>query len=193
MDQNYSLFTGYKTILWGIFLTSFNINFFGIPILPQFIEWLIVVKGINRLKDVHSSKSLIYAGECGSWIALFTFIGGFISLYRPDIFRNGTLFTIIWSTGIMTMQLILKYNILVGSINLLELSHKYDVVERYIKNIRNYIISNIVFIVFQTISLTIALEKWLAVSGIAFIILNIWFMKLVSELKNILSNDVVYE
>lgn len=190
MDQNYHLFKGYKTIFWGIFLTSFHFNFMGIPILPQFIEWLIVVKGINLLKDVQPTKSLIYASECGSWLAFFTFIGGFVSLFKPDIFNSGTLFTIIWSTGIMTLQLILKYYILVGSIELLEIFHKPDAMERYIKSTRNFIISYIVIMVFQIISQTIVLESWLAVSGITAIIINIWFMIFISEFKNLFMKEV---
>ncbi len=83
------------------------------------------------LKEVYTSKSLISAVNCGTWIVLFTLVVGFISLFEPNIFKNGTLFTLIWSTGITTMQLILKYYILVGSIELLEVFHKQDVAEKY--------------------------------------------------------------
>ncbi|WP_097014244.1 hypothetical protein [Anaerocolumna aminovalerica] len=191
MEQNYSLFKGYRLIFWGIFFTSFNFNFFGIPILPQFIEWFIVYSGIKMLKEVYTSKSLISAVNCGTWIVLFTLVVGFISLFEPNIFKNGTLFTLIWSTGITTMQLILKYYILVGSIELLEVFHKQDVAEKYVKSTGNYIISYILVTVAQIIVLTIPSEVWNAALGIASLILNIWLMILISELKNIFNKEVV--
>lgn len=191
MEQNYSLFKGYKLIFWGIFFTSFNFNFFGIPILPQFIEWFIVCSGIKMLKEVHPSKTLIRAGNWGTWIVLFTLIVGFISLFEPDIFKNGTLFTLIWSTGITTMQLILKYFILVGSIEILEVFNKQDVAKKYAKSTRNYIISYIVVTVVQIIVLTVVSEIGMVALGIASLIMNIWFMILISELKKIFSIEVV--
>lgn len=193
MDQSCSSSKGYNKIFWGILLTTFNFNYFGIPIPPQFIKWLIVGKGISELKEAHPSNSFIYAGEWGSWLTFLTFIGGSVSLLKPEIFKNGTLSTIIWSTGITALELLLKYYILAGSINLSKMFLKDDVVEGYIKSTRNYIISYIVVIVFQIISLTILLDKWLVVSGIASIILNIWFMALINEFKNTFSKEAIYD
>ncbi len=89
------------------------------------------------------------------------------------------------------MQLILKYYILVGSIELLEVFHKQDVAEKYVKSTGNYIISYILVTVAQIIVLTIPSEVWIAALGIASLILNIWLMILISELKNIFNKEVV--
>jgi len=129
----------------------------------------------------------------GVWIVLLTFVVGFISLFQSDIFQIGTLFTLIWTTGIMTMELILKYYILVGSIELSEMFHKRDIAEEYVRSTRNYIIFNIVVMVAQTIVLTIVSEIGIVALGIVSLIMNIWFIILVRELKNIFNEDIVYE
>jgi hypothetical protein len=193
MEQKHRLLKGYKLIFWGIVFTSFNFNLFGIPILPQFIEWFIVYSGIKALNEVHPSNTLKNGVNFGVWIVLLTFVVGFISLFQSDIFQIGTLFTLIWTTGIMTMELILKYYILVGSIELLEMFHKRDIAEEYVRSTRNYIIFNIVVMVAQTIVLTIVSEIGIVALGIVSLIMNIWFIILVRDLKNIFNNNIVYE
>ena len=64
MTQTADLFTGARRVFWGYFflLLDFNLNFnsdFTIPLLPNFVGWIFLWRGVDALSSARPSLGLL--------------------------------------------------------------------------------------------------------------------------------------
>ena len=184
------MFNGYRIIFWGIFFTSFHINLGMIQILPTFIAWIIVANGIGKLIEIESSDSFLKAKSFALIAAGMSFVSGLISLYSG----NGVddiILLLIWPVVIGILELVAEYKILEGSVEYLYVKNDVKMAEEYINMTRNYTIAFIIFIVVQCIALSFLSAELIMIVAIAGLILRIFFMGMMTQLKNLYEEGVV--
>lgn len=132
------MYGGYKKIFWGIFIATFNINIGVIKIFPSFVGFIIVLAGINSLYRETEIKAFDKARIYGAITTLMTLIGSileFSSIEYMDIY----LFNELWIIINSTIELMLFYKIIEGSIEYLKNNGYMIEVEENIGKLRIYI------------------------------------------------------
>jgi len=71
---------GYKIIFWGIFISTFHINFGIVQILPVFIGFLIIRLGIKSIVEEYDCTSLHNAVKVAALTAAVSAVGSIIGL-----------------------------------------------------------------------------------------------------------------
>lgn len=173
---------GYRTIFWGIFFASFHINLGMIPILPQFVGWIIVAVGVGRIQQEHPSAIFHKAGIFSQIVVVLALFSGVFSIYLANASVVSILTTI--SPIIFGVaELLMEYAVLEGSIEYFYSNNAVILAEEYIRKLRAYTIVFVIFIIMHCITLTFYLENYILISVLIGIILRIWFMILMSSLR----------
>ncbi len=182
------MYKGYQSIFWGMFFASFHINLSNIEILPLFVAWIIVANGINKLNEVESgsfSKAKIFA----LITAGLSFVSGLITLTYGSA-ADGIILPIILPTVIGIMELLTEYKILQGTVEYLSINDNIEMVQEYTKKMRNYTIFFIIFLTLECIAISSFMEELIVVVAIFGLILRIWFMYTISNLKKLYEEDI---
>lgn len=105
---------GYNKIFWGILFTLFNINLFGIKILPTFVAILIITSGIKLLieesNEEYFKKALIF-NNIRVVITILLFVLDFTPINEVINSKNiisQIIININMVLGLITMTLLLK-------------------------------------------------------------------------------------
>jgi len=179
---------GYRTIFWGVFFATFHINLGPLPILPQFVGWIIVAVGIGKIQQEYSSATFRKAGIFAPIIVVLALFSGVYSLYQGTaavgstyMFFSPILFGII--------EFLMEYAVLEGSVQYFE-SHKEEMMaDEYIGKLRAYSVVFITFIILESIILTFYIEAFILIVALIGIVLRIWFMIMMSSLKKEMINN----
>ncbi|VYT87476.1 hypothetical protein [Clostridium tertium] len=106
--------SGYNKIFWGILFTLFNINLFGIKILPTFVALLIIASGIKLLieesNEENFKKALIF-NNIRVVITILLFVLDFTPLNEVINSKNiisQIIININFVLDLITMTLLLK-------------------------------------------------------------------------------------
>ena len=171
---------GYRTIIWGLFIATFHINLFEIPIFPAFIGWLIIISGMNKLLTENDSKSFLKARIYALIIFIISLIIQMLPLMRIQN-EAAQLLTIIYSI----FYLLFVYYLLEGSIKYLRGLGEISYAEHYYAIQRAYIIIYVLDIILACVAFTIADQVLLIFTAVLGIILVISFMVNIKTIKNI--------
>lgn len=174
---------GYKRIFWGIFFITFHINI-GIQILPVFIGLLIVVNGISKLEIEFHTNKFKQASNFAFIAAFLSFTGSALGQFGDHVF-NASILQFFMLTGFSILELLMEYRILDGSIEYMILCNDLKKADIYTNVTKKYIIFFMIYISLQCIFLTIASDNVLLINSLFAIFLRIWFMQIMSSLKNL--------
>ena len=174
---------GYKNIFWGIIFLSFHINLGSLKIIPSFIAWIIVLRGINALANEYKSRDFTEAIRYTNAIIVLTLIFdlvgflGVVDLGNLPIFN----FSIV---VLMTLELIILSKVLDGSLGLLkdldQDEKALDLVESKNKYIKLYSLTIIIT------SIAITLNIWIAMlmfGAIFSLMIRIYYLVIINNLK----------
>jgi len=173
---------GYNKIFWGIFIATFNITLGAIKILPAFVGWMIVLGGINILNQECNLEPFKSGAKYSIYLITLSLIGGAISIFGGTIIDDSLLF-LYYPILIVTIELLMTYKILEGSIAYLRQNNLDKVALEYEVNLRTYTIFYIIATIVFATAITFNIEYLLIILAISIIILRISLMMMVSRLK----------
>lgn len=180
---------GYKRIFWGIFFITFHINLGQFQILPVFIGLLIIVNGISKLEIEFHSYKFNQANYFGFIASFLSFIGSVFGVFGDNVF-NASILQFIMLTAFSILELLMEYHILEGSISYMLYCNDLKNAETYTNITKRYTILFMIYILLQCIFLTIALDNVVLINTLFAIVLRIWFMQIMSSLKNLDWNKI---
>lgn len=173
---------GYNKIFWGIFIATFNIKLGPITILPGFVGWMIVLGGVNILSQEYNLDSFEAAKKYLKILVGLTLIGEVLTLFVGESLNNSLLF-LYYPILVVTIELLMTYKILEGSIAYLRQNNLDNIALEYEINLRTYTIFYIIATIVFAIAITFNIEYLLIILAISIIILRISLMMMVSRLK----------
>ncbi|WFA07812.1 hypothetical protein [Tissierella sp. Yu-01] len=185
---------GYQKIFWGIFLATFNITLGGfIKIVPAFVGWIVVVSGIGILKANFQDESFEKGERYTGCLILLSFLGtSFLGLFFEPRLNSSIIFSY-YPVILYIFELLMIYEILNGTINLLESKVPKDISttinsKQIIYKQKTYVILQIISTIGFIITLTTYSELLMTISALFAIIIRIYVMSIISGLKKFFLN-----
>ncbi|KOR26812.1 hypothetical protein [Clostridium sp. L74] len=175
---------GYKKVLWGIFIITFNINLGIIRILPPFIGFIIILRGISSLYKETQIESFNNAKIFAIIISGIATIVEFTGLLSIEL-TNSFIFNEVCIVFSKIIELIMFYKLFNGSIEYLNNNDKYDLACESIKKLRFYIITSVINIIFLNLTLLFDIKIFNIIVLAMLIILRIYLMMWISSFKNV--------
>lgn len=173
------MYEGFRTIFWGIFFVTFHINLGPIAILPLFVGYMIVSRGINRLREEFDTVHFEKARRISFWLTILG-VFSFLLIWSPV---QNTILLSYYPLLFSILELLLVYNILEGSIERFITGDKRDVADNYRSEQRTYIVFMTIYIIGMCIAITIG-ENTLAFVMLIFgLFLRLWLMAMLGRLK----------
>jgi cytochrome c biogenesis protein CcdA len=173
------MFDGFRIIFWGIFFITFHINLGPIAILPVFIGYMTVSRGIDHLLDEFSSSNFMKARKISFCLTLLG-VFSFLLIWSPD--QNSIIMTY-YSLLFSVLELFLVYYLLEGSIEKLEMVNGMDEARDYRSEQRTYTVFMTIFIIGMCIAITIGETTLSFVVIIVGLVLRLWLMMMLGRLK----------
>lgn len=173
--------SGYKKILLGIFLVTFHINLGPIQIVPPVFGWLIVTFGVTELLQTFPNTPFRDGRYLAITVLFYTLITSVISFFNPTWFSSNSMLQ--FSPVVYAIiHLLFIYHILEGSI-LYVRSLKMDIVEKSLTTrTGTYIVIYVINALVLCYSIVFHGSMFITITTIIGVILNIWFMMMMSEL-----------
>lgn len=182
--MRFSVYDGYNKIFWGIFIATFNIKLGIIKILPSFIGFMVISSGISSLYRNTNIEAFKKARGFAIITIILTVIGefrAFSSIEEMNFFVLNE-FIIVFNA---VMEMLMFYKCIEGSIRYLNINNHADLAEINIKKLRFYVIVSIINIILLNFTLVFNITFLSFITGIVLIILRIYLMVLIREVRNI--------
>lgn len=178
------MYSGYRTIFWGYFFATFHINLGMLQILPAFVGWIMISAGIakiaNEMKTVRISRATTYA----SLLVVLSIVSGAFHLINPNMTNNYT-YNLVATILFAVIELMTEITVMEESIDYLYRNDQKDKAESLNRSLRKYSDSLIVNTILMCIALTLLASTFLFLLGIIGVLLRIWYMRMISNLKNL--------
>jgi hypothetical protein len=173
--------SGYKKILLGIFMVTFHINLGPIQIVPPVFGWLVVTFGVTELLEAFPNTPFRNGGYLAKAILFYTLITSVVEFFNPTFFSSSSMLQ--FSPVIYgIIHLLFAYQILEGSILYVRSLKMEDLEKSFTTRTGTYIILYVVNMLVLSFSIAFHGSMFITMSAITGIILNIWFMMMMSEL-----------
>ncbi len=172
---------GYRIIFWGILFITFHINLGPIPILPNFVGYIIVLRGIDHLQREFPSINFKRAHDTSMLLTILSVIG-FLLIWAPQQSIIMSYSSLLFSV----LEVLLVYYILEGSIEKLLALDSKTLADDYRREQRIYTVLMTIYVIGMCITITIAESSSIAVAILFIgICLRIWLMMILGRLKRI--------
>ncbi len=173
------MFDGFRIIFWGIFFITFHINLGPIAILPAFIGYMIVSRGIDHLQEGFASP---YFKKARITSMLLTILGlfSFLLIWAPQQQSTAmSYYPLLFSV----LELFLVYYILEGSIEKLTAMDSKDMANNYRSEQRAYTVFMTIYIIGMCIAITIVEASFAFAMILIGLFLRLWLMVMMGRLK----------
>lgn len=170
---------GFRTIFWGIFFITFHINFGPVAILPVFVGYIIVFRGIDLLQEGFASPNFQKARYMSLLLTLLGFIS-FLLIWRP---QSGSIAMTYYPLLFSVFELFLIYFILEGSIESFISSGRGKQAEDYRSEQKAYIIFMMIYIIGMCLAITFVAESFTFAMLVTGMILRLWLLLMLGRLK----------
>ena len=176
------MYEGLNKVFWGIFIATFNLNLGPIKILPAFVGFMVISSGINTIYIEHHSEEFRKALDFSRVAIAISLLGGLIDFLTGGVYQYSLLLQIC-PIILMTVELLLFYNLFLGIIMHFSSVGNLEVSERVMGSSRLYMIIFITSISFLSFVLLFNLGGLNTLLAIVFVILRISLMVMISGLK----------
>lgn len=180
------MFQGYRKIFWGLFFSTFHINYGPFPILPAFVGWLIIASGVKALRESNETGSFHKAHYTALAVAVLTFIGFYVT-------STGVSYDLQKYQAIVVeiLVFIFVYYLLKGSIECLRACGIDSTAAYYERVLSIYMIIFSINTVFLCIALAGGNPGLTFFTAVFGLFLMIWLMLISSRLRKM--EDVSYQ
>lgn len=172
------MFSGYRTIFWGLFVITFHINFITIPILPAFVGYMIMSSGVGKLQEEFASENFNKARMMAQFMAILGVLSFFL-LWVPEQYFLLSFLPVVYSV----MELYFTYHLVEGSADHFRAEEKTEREMNYKSELGTYMVFSILFIIALCISITVADQTMIIIVAIVGVLLRIWLMAMMGRLK----------
>lgn len=170
---------GYRVMFWGIFFITFHINLGPISILPAFIGYLIVSRGIDRLQGEFASPFFRKARLVSNGLTILGVIS-FLLVWFP---QSESIMMSYYPLSFSILELFLVYYVLEGSMERMLACGDGRQVDSYRSEQRSYLIFMTIYIVGMCLAITIAEEISTTLMILLGLFLRFWFLAMLGRLK----------
>lgn len=172
------MFEGFRILFWGIFLITFHINLGPIALLPVFIGYIVVSRGINHLQQEFDSP---YYQKAGNVSLVLTILGviSFLLTWAPQ----QSLFLSYYPLLFSVLELMLVYYILEGTIEKFVADEEKELAGDYRSEQRTYITIMTIYIIGMCIAITFVAGILSFVMVLIGLFLRLWLMAMLGRLK----------
>ncbi|MDD6795895.1 MAG: hypothetical protein PUE01_10890 [Clostridiaceae bacterium] len=172
------MINGYKKMLIGFIFVTLNVNIGSVSILPDFVGYILILSGINIELERRANNELELASKfCKILILMSTISFGLDIVYFNQGYKMPLY--MIWICILMIMEIIMVYNLLYGSKDLLE-NMNYDC----LKLANMYVIISAVNLVLININLVFMASIIRIITAIIAILLKLKIISLCNKLQN---------
>lgn len=173
------MFDGYRIIFWGIFFITFHINLGPIAILPAFVGYMTVSRGINHLQEGFTSP---YFQKARNTSMLLTILGviSFMLIWAP---QQPSIAMSYYPLLFSILELFLVYFILEGSIEHLIVMGCRDQAQDYRNEQKTYTVFMTIYIIGMCIAITLVETSFAFAMILIGVFLRLWLMMMLGRLK----------
>lgn len=175
---------GYKKILWGIVIITFNINLGIIKILPPFIGFIIILSGISSLYKETQIESFNKAKTFAVILSIIAIIGEIMRFFSIEL-SSFFIFNGVCIVFYNIIELLMFYKLFDGSIEYLNDNNQCNLTCENIKKLRFYIIASVINIIFLNLTLISNIKILNIIVLVMLIILRTYLMVLIFSFKNV--------
>ena len=172
------MYSGYRTIFWGLFFSTFRINLGTLQILPAFVGWLIVAHGVNLINQDSNIASFWKSYKYALLLVLIMIIGPGLSLFGIE-----HELLVYWPILFAIIELLFIYHLLVGSDEYFNAGLERQEEVDCLGTLRVFMLLFIITTILECIMFTIPNSTLTFVVTIASFGLVLWLMYIVSFLK----------
>lgn len=169
---------GYKKIFWGFIFMTFHINIGRVPIIPNFISYIIIYCGIKNIVENYNLRSFKIASNFCIGLAVLSFFSLIIEVQPNGIIENNIFFKIIWMNVFGILEMIMVYMLLCGNMEILK-EMRNCLHERYYKKIIKYVILKSMSVVAKNINMIFMSKTLLGLTVILELGIRIWIILLI--------------
>lgn len=176
--------SGYKKVIIGILLATFHINLGRIQIVPTVIGWVVLTIGVVELMEAFPSIPFRKAGYLAKTLIAYTLITDVAEFFNPTLLSRSSMFRfapVIYAI----IYLLFAYNVLDGSILYVRSLQMEELEKSLVARTGTFIILYLVNSLVICYALAFNGSLFLILAAITGIILNIWFMMMMNELKKL--------
>ena len=173
------MFEGFRSIFWGIFFITFHINLGPIAILPAFVGYMIVSRGIDQLQAEFTSP---YFRKARITSMLLTILG-VISFLLIWVIQQQSIFMDYYPLLFSVLELFLVYYILEGSIEKFKAMDNKALAGDYHSEQRTYTVFMTIYIIGMCIAITIVGTAFAFAMILIGLFLRLWLMMMLGRLK----------
>lgn len=173
------MFEGFRSIFWGIFFITFHINLGPIAILPAFVGYMIVSRGIDQLQAEFTSP---YFKKARITSMLLTILG-IISFLLIWVIQQQSIFMDYYPLLFSVLELFLVYYILEGSIEKFKAMDNKALAGDYRSEQRTYTVFMTIYIIGMCIAITIVGTAFAFAMILIGLFLRLWLMMMLGRLK----------
>ncbi len=175
------MFDGFRIIFWGIFFVTFHINLGPIAILPAFVGYMMVSRGIDHLQAEFASGHFEKARRTSFCLTILG-VFSFLLIWSPV--QNSILLSY-YPLLFSVLELLLVFYILEGSIERFIISDRKDRAGDYRSEQRTYSVFMTMYIIGMCIAITINEGTFSFVMLILGLFLRLWLMVMLGRLKRV--------
>jgi hypothetical protein len=173
------MFDGYRIIFWGIFFITFHFNLGPIAILPLFVGYMTVSRGIDHLQEEFASPFFQKARNTSMLLTILGFISFVLIWVQPPQSIVMSYYPLLFSV----LELFLVYYILEGSIENFIAKGSSDLAQDYRNEQRTYTVFMTIYIIGMCIAITLIETSFSFAMILTGIFLRLWLMVMMGRLK----------
>lgn len=185
------IYNNYHKMFWGFILILIDINIGAFDIFPNFIGYILIFISLNALNKEINYKAF----SISSVLSVILLFGSLISLFFPiNLLEETTIINMIVIIGSGIINLCMVYFILEGSVKLLKQWSKTKTADDIFKSQIKYVYIQLIllFLICFLINVNDNLSRILTIGIVlASLILNIWVVWLVNQIKKSFSNEML--
>lgn len=176
--------SGYKKIIIGILLATFHITLGRVQIVPTVIGWVVMTIGVMELMEAFPNTPFRKAGYLAKTLIAYTLITDVAEFFNPTLFSISSMFRFA-PVVYAIIYLLFTYNVLDGSILYVRSLQMEELEKNLVARTGTFIILYLINSLVICYALAFNGSLFLTLAAITGIILNIWFMLMLSELKQL--------
>lgn len=174
---------GYRKMIWGIVLLTFQLHINALTFFPSFVGWLIIISGFRHVEQNFSRQTLSLVQSCLFALLFYSIGEGLISFFSMDSQLLNVL--MIYSQAIyLVLELTVFHKLLELVVKGFFDANKQSTAEYYIVRDRRYLRlmgSALVVIIF---ALTAGTAGMIFIGTIISVIARLYLLTILTSIKN---------
>ncbi len=177
------MYSAYRKIFWGLFITAFHINLGNLQVIPAFVGWMIITGAVSELYREQPYDVFRKAGYCAMTLAGLSFLG---FLFQITAYKNDYLYYM--PVVIQIIDFLFAYYLLTGGSKCILEENREEEADGMELVLRFYMIIFIINTIAFSIAIAAVKQDWINLCAGIAVLQVVWLMWMVSRLKSCYNN-----